>query len=88
MQKGKLGICPFCAKEKYLTDDHIPPKNLFPKPRPNTLITVPGCDECNRGNSKDDEYFRLMINMNHAVDGNPLVQKNCSTIVRPDFDTR
>jgi hypothetical protein len=44
-----------------LEDDHIPPRNLFPAPRPNNLITVPSCKQCNRSFMLDDEYFRLVI---------------------------
>jgi hypothetical protein len=43
------------------TDDHIPPKNIFPSPRPADLITVPACRQCNRGFSKEDEYFRIAV---------------------------
>jgi hypothetical protein len=53
--------CIFCQERIATTDDHIPPKNLFPKPRPSNLITVPACDQCNIGTSSDDEYLRLTI---------------------------
>ena len=55
-----LGICTYCGKSAKLTSDHIPPKNLFPKPRPTNLVTVRACRKCNKSASKDDEYFRLM----------------------------
>ncbi|MFO1000723.1 MAG: hypothetical protein U0936_10310 [Planctomycetaceae bacterium] len=54
-------VCVYCGKNGRLTNDHVPPQNLFLKPRPNDLITVPACETCNRGASKDDEYFRLML---------------------------
>jgi hypothetical protein len=50
-----------------LRDDHVPPKNLFGKPRPSTLVTVPSCLECNRGASGDDEYFRTMVALRQDV---------------------
>jgi hypothetical protein len=34
---------------------------MFPKPRPNNLITVPACLECNNKMSLHDEYFRLVV---------------------------
>lgn len=40
------------------TDDHLPPKCVFPKPRPSNLITVRACEDCNGRSSLDDEYFR------------------------------
>jgi hypothetical protein len=50
-------ICAFCG-EPAVTDDHVPPKCLFPKPRPGNLITVRACKTCNEGTKLDDEYFR------------------------------
>jgi hypothetical protein len=43
--------------------DHVPPKALFPKPRPSNLITVPCCATCNGSYSLDEEYFRNNISM-------------------------
>jgi hypothetical protein len=53
--------CTYCGGRGPFTRDHIPPSNLFPKPRPNDLITVPACGTCNHDASLDDEYFRLAI---------------------------
>jgi hypothetical protein len=44
-----------------MTRDHIPPKNLFPRPRPSGLHTLPCCETCNNRASDDDEYFRLAV---------------------------
>lgn len=54
-----MGVCIFCGENKPITKEHIPPKNLFGKPRPD-LITVPSCFDCNNKSSDDDEYFRLV----------------------------
>lgn len=43
------------------TRDHIPPRGLFPAPRPHNLVTVPACETCNRGSSLHDEYFRVTV---------------------------
>jgi hypothetical protein len=51
--------CAYCGSTSELTDDHIPPKNLFPKPRPENIITVKACKICVKDTSKDDEYFRM-----------------------------
>ena len=59
--KEKSGECPFCGKWRVITVDHIPPKSLFPNPRPNNLITVPACKECNVDSSRDDEIFRTFM---------------------------
>lgn len=41
--------------------DHVPPANLFEKPRPDNLITRPICSVCHRPTSADDEGFRLFV---------------------------
>lgn len=67
--KNKIGICVYCGRNRPLTKDHIPPKNLYSKPRPSNLITVPCCEKCNLQASKDDEYFRLNIIMRDKIEG-------------------
>lgn len=53
--------CVFCGRsDEPLTDDHIPPKCLFRKPRP-ACITVPACSRCNLGTSQDDEFLRNFL---------------------------
>lgn len=50
----------YCCGSIDTSREHLPPKCLFEKPRPN-LITVPSCDRHNSEKSKDDEYFRWFI---------------------------
>lgn len=47
--------------EGKLTRDHIPPKGLFPNPRPPNLITVPCCYACNQAFHTQDEKLRLFV---------------------------
>lgn len=63
--KNKELHCVFCGVQSKTTRDHIPPQNLFPKPRPNSinLLTVPSCFLCNNNSSNDDEYFLYFILM-------------------------
>lgn len=68
-KKNKIGMCVYCGKRSKLTKDHIPPKNLYAKPRPCNLITVPCCNDCNSKASKDDEYFRLNVVMRDKTEG-------------------
>ncbi len=60
-KQEKKDICPLCGNVKYLTREHIPPKNLFLKPRPKNTITVWTCKQCNSGYALDEEYFRVYI---------------------------
>lgn len=60
MSRGIAG-CAYCNAPNAGTMDHVPPENLFPSPKPNDLISVPCCEECRQGWSKDDEYFRLAV---------------------------
>src|SRR5690348_15316523 len=75
--------CAYCGAPK-TSDDHIPPKNLFPINRTN-LITVPSCNEHNGKQSELDERFRNYI---AAKVGNPtpaghlLLEKTIRRIVR------
>jgi hypothetical protein len=70
MSKSKKGICAICGVEGMVTDDHVPPRNIFPKPRPNNvnLITVPTCSKCNGGSSRDDEEFKLYISLKSGME--------------------
>lgn len=45
------------------TRDHVPPDGLFPKPKPNDLITVPCCRQCNNDCSDFDEQLRIVASM-------------------------
>ena len=62
-------ICLYCGVPGELTNDHVPPKNLFPKPRPNILVEVRACLACNGGASKDDEYFRQCLVLAEQIRG-------------------
>jgi len=57
-----------------VTRDHVPPKNLFAKPRPSDLITVPSCLKCNGEFGKDDEQVRNIITSLENVENHPSVQ--------------
>ena len=62
-----MASCTYCGKPEPKTADHIPPACLFPAPRPSDLVTVPCCLDCNKGASKDDEYFRMMLVMRRGA---------------------
>jgi hypothetical protein len=53
--------CYLCGATDNLTSDHIPPKVLFPQPRPNDLITTEACKDCNEGFSKDDALLAVWL---------------------------
>lgn len=63
---NKRGRCVICGqKDVPLTDDHLPPKSFFSKPRPNNinLITVRACYACNGGSCTDDEWFKVIAEL-------------------------
>lgn len=74
--------CVYCGSTQDLGKDHVPPKNLFPKPRPSNLVTVPACGSCNLGASKDDEYFRTVVAMRHDVADHPTIRRLLPTLYR------
>lgn len=51
------------------TDDHVPPRSLFPRPRPSNLVKVPACRECNKGFSDDDDMFALFVCLQAGMEG-------------------
>jgi hypothetical protein len=53
--------CYLCGATEQLTRDHIPPRNLFPPPRPTNLITVDCCEACNNGMKLSDERMRVFL---------------------------
>jgi len=59
-------LCAFCGKSPAKTKDHIPPRGIFPRPRPG-LITVPACLRCNSGTSKIEEAFRVYLSLRVGV---------------------
>ncbi len=59
-------LCAFCGKLPAKTRDHIPPKGIFPRPRPQ-LITVPACARCNRRTSKIEEAFRVYLSLRVGI---------------------
>jgi hypothetical protein len=58
--------CVYCNERDNETDDHVPPKSFYPKPRPSNLITVPSCLLCNQGLGKDEEFFLATFMFSHA----------------------
>ena len=75
------GICLYCGAGGELTDDHVPPKNLFPKPRMG-LVEVRACMPCNRGASKDDEYFRQCLVLAEQTRGHLEATKGRAPVFR------
>ncbi len=61
--KRKVDICYLCSQklEADISDDHVPPKQFFPKKLRTTskfnLLTVPSHKKCNEGYKNDEEYF-------------------------------
>lgn len=86
-RKKPAAECVYCGTLGEITYDHVPPKNLFPRPRPSNLITVPSCKRCNNSASKDDEYLRNSIVMRSDVGeheaANMVLSTALSALARP-----
>jgi len=73
-QEVKAGeLCALCGVNQASTRDHVPPKAIFPKPRP-TLITVPACFECNNSASDLDDLFKVYLSM-HTAENNDIARQ-------------
>lgn len=66
--------CAICGGREATTRDHVPPKSIFPKPRPDPLITVPACAQCNNGASDDDDKFKVYLSL-HTAGNNEIARK-------------
>lgn len=75
-------ICAYCGSSDDLQTDHVPPKNLFPRPRPSNIITVSACPSCHSDTSKDDEYFRLKVCLRDDAGEHPEARANWESIFR------
>jgi len=82
MNDTKETTCAYCGRARPETRDHVPPQNLFPKPRPSNMITVPCCEQCRDGWSDDDEYFRVAIVSAIGTHENPYAQEVYCALLR------
>jgi hypothetical protein len=74
--------CAYCGSPDAPTVDHVPPRSIFPPPRPSTLRTVRSCVACNGGASKDDEYFRDVVLRYYRVADLPQAQQQVAAMIR------
>jgi len=79
---NKFGQCVYCGTVGKITKDHIPPKNLFSKPRPSNLITVEACHQCHSNTSEDDEHFRLVLHAREDVAEHPAAKRLRPSVMR------
>jgi len=84
--KRKKTLCAICGINVATTDDHIPPKGLYPPPRDNNINmnTVPTCAQCNNGGSVDDEIFKVLIGIDtgeHQKDSSRIVESLQATMI-------
>jgi hypothetical protein len=74
--------CAYCGSKEDLNTDHIPPRNLFPRPRPSNLICVSACPRCHKNTSLDDEYFRMKLCLKDDIGELPTARANWDAIFR------
>ncbi|MDD2310263.1 MAG: hypothetical protein PHH91_11845 [Desulfuromonadaceae bacterium] len=64
MKRSKIGTCCICGQTNVqVTTDHVPPKTIFVKPRPQNTITIRACNTCNNGSSAHDQSFSVFLSM-------------------------
>jgi len=62
--------CVICGIRQSIDREHVPPKNIFTKPRPSNLVTVPACSDCNNNTSQLDEEFRAYLSLTVGTSNN------------------
>lgn len=65
-----MASCTYCNAPA-TTEDHIPPRGLYARPLPASMLKVPACGACNGGYSLDDEYFRAMLSLSEQRGEHP-----------------
>ncbi len=78
----------YCGVAPGRTGDHVPPRSLFPLPRPSNLVKVPCCEACRTTQSIDDEYFKNMIVMRHDVAGSEAGRRLLDSVHKALFRPR
>jgi hypothetical protein len=58
--------CVYCGNNPGTTSDHVPPKNLFPRPKPVNTVTVPCCEACQAEFKKDEDAFMAWVTFGPA----------------------
>jgi hypothetical protein len=83
MKTNDPDLCVICGIRPKTGRDHIPPKSIFPQPRPSDLITVPACDRCNNRLSGLDEQFKVFIGIQagHGSTGEKLFRDQTSRTI-------
>lgn len=79
-KKNRSGTCTYCGVVGRVTQDHIPPRLLFPKGF--TPPSVPACRSCNNGASSNDEHLRAALALRAEVAQNVTVKELLPTIMR------
>ncbi len=84
--------CAYCRKEvEEITKDHVISKCLFPDEYEKiNMVIAPCCVECNRGFSKDEEYFRQFLcyfSVEYSKEANTLFHTKIKRSIerRPQF---
>ena len=75
-------LCVYCQSADGGTRDHVPPRGLFPKPWPSTLVTVPCCETCRKNQSRDDEYFIRTLALHYDLGESSSVQALLPKVTR------
>ena len=82
--KGRqaVGVCIYCGTVGPITEDHIPPKNLFGKPLPPGILQVLACTECNNRASKEDESFRSRMAFRKDIKDHEVIKQIRPIVIR------
>ncbi len=64
MKKPKKGVCVYCETFTVVSQEHVFPRNLYPKSKSESRVqrmTLPACISCNGEWSDDEAHFRNVL---------------------------
>jgi hypothetical protein len=82
-------MCSYCGERLATDREHVFPRNLYPVSKSGSLVqrlTIPSCNECNKGWSDDEAHFRNVLAL--AGEPNEARRELWETTIRRSFKER
>jgi len=80
-------MCSYCGDSLATDSEHVFPRNLYPETKSGSRVqrlTIPSCNECNKGWSDDEVHFRNVLAL--AGEPNQARRELWETTIRRSFE--